>query len=68
MGKAIVTILTLALLVLVGFFIFDRDDDALITEGNGAATSTDLTGTGGADDDFDPLLNPNENEEYNDKG
>jgi hypothetical protein len=67
MGKAIVTILTLALLVLVGFFIFDRDDDSLITEGNGVATSTDLTGTGGADDNFDPLEDLNE-DEYHDKG
>lgn len=58
MGKTIGTILVVALLVLVGFWLFNSGDGDVALDGNENATSTelDLTGTGGLDEgEEDPL-------------
>ncbi|MDP2641988.1 MAG: hypothetical protein Q8P21_01715 [bacterium] len=71
MGKAILTILILVLVAIGAYFMFGRGDDGLVLDGNNDATDG-LTGTGGAEQGFDPLegldSTTDDEEVYPDKG
>ena len=59
-GKTITIIIVILLIIAGGFWYFGRDDGAITTlEGNGDATSENVSGTGGPEDDFDPLEEEN---------
>lgn len=54
MGKAITTLIVLALIVAGGIWMFNRNgNDVAVEDANSSVY--DLTGTGGPEGDFDPL-------------
>ena len=64
MGKTITTLVVLAIIIAGGIWFFNRNDNNLATGGN--ATSTDnLTGTGGPEDNYNPLEDYESNTEDN---
>lgn len=66
MGKTITTVLVVLLLIVGGFWLFNRGDENLARDNDVNATTTDFTGVGGPDDGFDPLEGLNEDDENTD--
>lgn len=63
MGKTITTVLVVLLLVIGGFWLFNRGDENLARDNDVNATTTDFTGIGGPDEGFDPLEGLDGNDE-----
>jgi hypothetical protein len=62
MGKAITTLIVLALIIAGGIWMFNRNDD-LALDGNANGTEVEDLGTGGAEEGVDPLEDDLEPEE-----
>jgi hypothetical protein len=63
MSKTITTLLLLAVVIIGGIWLFNRNDGDVALDANAAPTTEDL-GTGGPDEGYDPL----EDEDIQPKG
>ncbi|MCR4279486.1 MAG: hypothetical protein NUV78_01975 [Candidatus Zambryskibacteria bacterium] len=63
MGKTITTVLVVLLLIVGGFWLFNRGDGNLVRENDENTTTTDFTGIGGSDEGFDPLEGSDEDDD-----
>jgi hypothetical protein len=72
MGKTVATILVILLLIVGGFWLFGRGTGDIARDGTNATTTEELTGTGGGEDNFDPLenfqFNGEDDRDFGDKG
>ncbi|OHA91283.1 MAG: hypothetical protein A2758_02350 [Candidatus Zambryskibacteria bacterium RIFCSPHIGHO2_01_FULL_49_18] len=67
MGKAITTLIVLAVLIVGGIWIYNRNDDDLALDDN-ATTTENFSGIGGPEEGFDPLEDADTEVEEDSKG
>lgn len=67
MGKAITTLVILALVIAGGIWLFNRNGGDLARDG-AATTTEDFSGIGGPEEDYDPLEGTDDVEMEESKG